>query len=185
MDEKDFNREAQALELLKQWQAGNRAALAALTPTVHRELNRLARRYFRREQFRYALPTIARIHEAFMQPRVSRRLLEGHAHFYLGTARLMRYVLLERSKARESDSNEAQKKSDLDMVKVDRAFTKLEKSSSVAAHVLELHYFSGMSIQETAIVLGLSVSTAGREIRCARAWLIREICLNEESCAGE
>lgn len=59
MEDEDRDREAQTLELLKQWQAGNRAALAALTPTVHRELNRLARRYFRREQFRYALPTIA------------------------------------------------------------------------------------------------------------------------------
>ena len=192
--DKGLDRDARIPLLLKQWQDGDRNALAELMPIVYRELHSLAQRYMRRERRGHTLQATALVNEAFMRLGSSEpRAFADHSHFYLVAARLMRHILLDHAKARarkkrgggglvmvDSDEAEIPTPGGLDMIEVDDGLRQLEKHSPKAAQALELHYFGGMTAEETAAVLGISIATVNREMRFARAWLMRHMNLSRE-----
>jgi RNA polymerase sigma factor (TIGR02999 family) len=190
--EEDTIGDAKLLRLLDQWHAGDRNALAELTPIVYRELHRLASNYMRRERPNHTLQATALVNEAFMRfGRAPMSFADG-GHFYGVAARLMRHILVDHAKARVrkkrgggalhigGDIDQITTMGGLDIIEIDDALEKLAIIHYEAARAVELHYFGGMTAEETAAVLGVSVSTVGRDIRFARAWLLRQIRSTKE-----
>lgn len=189
------SKDVQVLELLGRWQAGDRAALAELTPIVYRELHRLARHYMRRERRGHTLQATALVNEAFMRLGKAPQVLTDRAHFYGMAARLMRRILLDHAKAhgrlKRSGAVVPLELSDkieemasfggIDVVEVDDALRQLELHDSETARAFELHYFGGLTIEETAAALAVSASTVVRSIRLARAWLVKSIAGHRRS----
>lgn len=185
--EQDTIGDAKLLRLLDQWHAGDRNALAELTPIVYRELHRLASNYMRHERPGHTLQATALVNEAFMRfGRTPMSFADG-GHFYGVAAKLMRHILVDHAKARvrkkrgggavqvAGDIEQISTMGGLDIIEIDEALEKLSAIHYEAARAVELHYFGGMTAEETAAVLGVSVSTVGRDIRFARAWLLRQI----------
>jgi RNA polymerase sigma-70 factor (ECF subfamily) len=186
MDE-DTADDTRLLSLLDQWYAGDRNALAELTPIVYRELHRLATNYMRRERPGHTLQATALVNEAFMRfGRTPMSFADG-GHFYGVAAKLMRHILVDHAKARvrvkrggtmmqvDSDVDEIATMGGLDVIEIDDALEKLSALNYEAARSVELHYFGGMTAEETATALGVSVSTVGRDLRFAKAWLLKQI----------
>ncbi|MBL8232917.1 MAG: sigma-70 family RNA polymerase sigma factor [Bryobacterales bacterium] len=173
-------------QLLAHWSTGkDKHALDELTPLVYRELRKLADSYLRRERAGHTLQPTALIHEAYMR-MVDQRLPEwrSRAHFYGVAAQLMRQILCDHARAKRAAKRggddkkvvllEAVNYSDErpdEMVALDDALKDLAKLDGRKARVVELRYFGGLSVAETAEVLGVSVATVGRELRFAEAWL--------------
>lgn len=171
--------------LLRDWRAGNREALDQLMPLVYQELKRLARGYIRRERAGHTLQPTALINEAYVRliPQ-SDRPWQSRSHFVAVAAQLMRQILMEYARAHRAAKrgggehkevlNEAMviagDKSE-ELVALDDALRDLARFDARKAKVIELRYFGGMSVEETAEVLGVSVATVGREARMAVAWL--------------
>ena len=190
--EQDTIGDAKLLRLLDQWHAGDRNALAELTPIVYRELHRLASNYMRHERPGHTLQATALVNEAFMRfGRAPMSFADG-GHFYGVAAKLMRHILVDHAKARvrkkrgggavqiAGDVEQIATMGGLDIIEIDDALDKLATIHYEAARAVELHYFGGMTAEETATVLGVSVSTVGRDIRFARAWLLRQIGSNDK-----
>lgn len=175
--------------LLQAWQTGDDEALAQLTPIVYDELHRLAHRYMRREQAGHALQTTALVNEAYLRLVDSRRVgWQNRAHFFAVAAQLMRRVLVDVARRQRSqkhggdwqmvtlpDGFEPAVASDTDIVAVDDALQELARLDPRKARVVELRFFGGLSLEETAEALGVSTDTVGRDWRAARAWLSREL----------
>ena len=179
----------QLTDLLAQWRAGQRDALDALMPLVYEELRGLARHYLQQERPGHTLQSTALVHEAFV------RLVgqkppdwQSRTHFYGVAARLMRQILVDHARSsraakRGGDSikltvDEAllgAKKADFDIVALDEALTSLSELSPQQGQIVELRFFSGLSIEETAEVTGISPATVKRHWTAARAWLFREM----------
>lgn len=177
-------------QMLREWSGGNRDALDELMPLVYEELHRQAARYLRRESKDHTLQTTALIHETYLK-LIDQREVEwqNRAHFFAIAAQAMRRILVDyaRAKQREKrggrDENlpleaaltvAADEKS-VDLIALDEALTKLGKIDERQARVVELRYFSGLSLEETAEALDISRATAAREWNVARAWLRREM----------
>jgi RNA polymerase sigma factor (TIGR02999 family) len=185
--EVDLVRDTRLLHLLELWQAGDRNALAELTPIVYRELHKLASNYMRRERAGHTLQATALVNEAFMRIGRTPMSFADCSHFYGVAAKLMRHILVDHAKARvrvkrgggmvqvEVDVDAIASMGGLDIIEIDEALEKLAIIHSEAARAVELHYFGGMTAEETAAVLGVSVSTVGRDIRFAKAWLLRQV----------
>jgi len=187
--EEDTQQDERIHELLDRWHAGDREALAELTPLVYRELHRLATSYMRSERNGHTLQATALVNEAFM--RLGRRSMSfaDGAHFYGVAAKLMRHILVDHAKSRFSQkrgagvkhesSDEAQDQvttsGGIDIAEVDDALKKLAKENAAAANAMELHYFAGMTTDETAAIMRVSPSTVGRDLRFAKAWLLRQV----------
>jgi RNA polymerase sigma factor (TIGR02999 family) len=190
--EQDTIGDAKLLRLLDQWQAGDRNALAELTPIVYRELHRLASNYMRRERPGHTLQATALVNEAFMRFGRAPMAFADGGHFYGVAAKLMRHILVDHAKARvrkkrgggamhvDGNIDQIATMGGLDIIEIDDALEKLAIIHYDAARAVELHYFGGMTADETAAVLGVSVSTIGRDIRFARAWLLRQIRSTKE-----
>jgi RNA polymerase sigma-70 factor (ECF subfamily) len=175
--------------LLIAWREGDEAALARLTPIVYDELHRLARRYMRREQVGHTLQTTALLNEAYLRLVDSRRVRwQNRAHFYAVAAQLMRRVLVDfarsgRYKKRGGDWHQVTlsegipiaSQGDADLVAVDEALDQLGRLDPRKARVVELRFFGGLSLEETAEALNVSADTVGRDWRAAKAWLTREL----------
>src|SRR5215831_4491816 len=175
--------------LLDRWQAGDRSALEELTPLVYRELYRLASKYMRQERSGHTLQATALVNEAFLRLGSRDVSFADGAHFYGVAAKLMRHILVDHAKARiaqkrgggtirESETNAEKELSTMggiDLEEIDDALTKLGEENAAAAHAMELHYFAGMNTEETARILGVSVSTVGRDLRFAKAWLLHQL----------
>ena len=175
--------------LLLAWRGGDETALAKLTPLVHEELRRLARHYMRRERPDHTLQPTALVNEAYL------RLVDAHQvhwqdrhHFYGVTARLMRQVLVDfaRSRGYQKRGGDAHRV-ELDpssalveprsegLLALDDAISALTEVDARKAQVVELRFFGGLSVDETADILHVSPDTVKRDWRLARAWLRRAL----------
>jgi RNA polymerase sigma factor (TIGR02999 family) len=177
-------------QILWEWSKGNREALDKLMPLVYDELHRQASRYLRRERPNHTLQTTALINEAYLKLIVQKEVVwESRTHFFALAANAMRQILVDyaRTKNRQKrggvmgkvDFDEAliiaADEKNIDLIALDEALTRLEKVDEQQAKVVELRYFSGLSLEETAEALHISRATAAREWAMARAWLHREL----------
>lgn len=174
--------------LLLDWSGGNQTALEEFIPVVQAELNRLARSYLRRERPGHTLQTGALVNEAFLHLIDQRVSWQNRAHFFGIAAQLMRRVLVEHARRRQrdkrggawqrvslGDATETAITTEADLVALDDALRTLAEFDPQQSRVVELRYFGGLTIEETAEVLGISHATVEREWRTARAWLLREL----------
>lgn len=176
-------------QLLVDWGKGDKQALDGLMPLVYDELHRIASRYLRRERQGHTLQTTALINEAYMrlvdQNRVS---WQSRAHFFGVAAQMMRRILVDhaRSHLYAKRGGGAQKltldeaiatpqERDLDLVALDDALTTLAEIDPQQGRIIELRYFGGLTIGETAEVLSISPATVKRDWNMAKAWLYGEI----------
>ena len=175
--------------MLLDWGDGDKSALDKLIPLVHQELKRLARYHMRRERMGHTLQTSALVNEAYMRLVDYKRMrVQDRAHFLALAAQAMRRILVEhaRSHTREKRGGDAPKVS-LDqaasltnekaegMVALDIALTGLFDFDPRKSQIVELRYFGGLTVEETAEVLSISPATVKREWNTARLWLHREI----------
>jgi RNA polymerase sigma factor (TIGR02999 family) len=173
--------------LLQRLDSGNPDAMHDVIPLVYEELKKLARAHLRREAFP-ALETTALVHEAFLKLAGSRHpLYENRAHFYGIASRLMRQVLVETARARTTlkrgaaqemaldDVPERVQEPDRSVLAIDAALQGLEKTDSRRAQLIQMRYFGGMTLQESATALSMTVQVARRELRLAEVWLRGEM----------
>jgi len=174
--------------LLLAWRAGDETALARLTPLVHKELQRIARGCMRGERARDSFPATALVHEAYLRLVDTQHVnWQNRAHFLAMAARLMRRILVDLARARQYQKrgagavlvsfasalhtpNQAE-----DLVALDEALQALAALDERRSRVVELRFFGGLSVDETAAVLGVSPDTVTRDWKLARAWLRREL----------
>ena len=171
--------------LLVSWAEGDRGALDQLIPLVYQELRRLAHRELRREDSNATLVTTALVHEAYLRlVDQSRARLESRAHFLNVAAQMMRRVLVDAARKRRTvkrgsgappvaldDVNEPRIAPDEHLLELDEALTRLETFDPHLSRVVDLRYFGGLTLDETAEILGVSTTTAWRDWNTARAWL--------------
>lgn len=169
--------------LLKAWNDGEAGALEALTPLVYDELKKLARAAFRAERPGHTLQPTAVVHEAFVNLIHAEVDWQSRAHFYALSARMMRRILVDHARARDSDKRGGQfvqtsltgdiadNPADTDMLDLDDALSELAALDQRKSELMELKLFAGLSFREMSEVTGLSSSTLDRELRMARAWL--------------
>jgi RNA polymerase sigma factor (TIGR02999 family) len=175
--------------LLKEWSAGDRRALDRLTPLVYDELRHQATRYLRRERPGHTLQTTALIHEAYLRLIDAKDVdWQDRAHFFAIAANLMRRILVEHARRRDAykrggsqvrvqfdEALAVADETDVDLLAIDEALNRLAAIDPQQARVVELRFFSGLSVEETAAALGVSPKTVKRDWSVARAWLRREI----------
>ncbi len=179
--------------LLLAWNAGDPEALNRLLPAVYQELNRLARRELLRERAGHTLEPAALIHELYLDLVDQRRAhWENRAHFFGVAARLMRRILVDHARAKhalkrgggagivqieaaDDVAAETPGPGRVDLVGLDQALERLAARSPEQARIVEMRFFGGLTVEETAHVLGRSPRTVKREWRLARAWLFREL----------
>jgi RNA polymerase sigma factor (TIGR02999 family) len=178
--------------LLLKWSRGDSSALDQLIPMVYPELRRLARRYMRKENPEHTLQTSALINEAYLR-LIDQRAVEWHdrSHFFAVSAQVMRHILIDHArKYSYAKRGAGAKHIALDEVSVlkqeragefvalDDALVGLAKIDPRKARIVELRFFGGLTVEETAEVLKLAPITVKREWRAARAWLFRELSSN-------
>jgi len=175
--------------LLKEWSAGDPRALDRLTPLVYEELRHQAARYLRRERRSHTLQTTALIHEAYLRLIDAKDVhWQSRAHFFAIAANLMRRILVDHARRRDADKRGGSRvrvqldealavadEADVDLLAIDEALDRLAVIDPQQARVVELRFFSGLSVEETAAALGVSPKTVKRDWSVARAWLRREI----------
>jgi len=174
--------------LLRAWTEGDQRALAQLMPIVYDELHRLAHYYLKRERAGHSLQTTALVNEAYVRLVDYKRMhWQNRAHFLAVSAQAMRRVLVDRARRRntkrgadvehvslDAEAVFADERAD-DFVSLDRALTALAERAPRKARVVELRFFGGLSVDETAEVLHVSPITVMREWKSAKAWLYREL----------
>jgi len=182
---------ADVTQLLSKWSGGDQAALDQLLPLVYGELRRLAGSYLRRERSNHTLQSTALVHEAFM------RMVNQHdvqwknrAHFFAIAAQMIRRILVDyaRSQHAEKRGSGAVKlaldeamavpqapATDVDLLGLNDALDRLAEMDERQSRIVELRFFAGLSIEETAEVMSLSPASIKREWQTARAWLFREM----------
>lgn len=176
-------------ELLRSWSAGDEAALAQLIPLVEGELRRLARLYMARERIGHTLQTTALVNEAFVR-LIDARQVRWHdrAHFLGISARLMRRVLVDHARACGmqkrgaggykvplDDAMAVSPALDFNLLALDRALEELAVVDERKCRVIEMRFFGGMTVEETAEVLQVSRDTVKRDWRLAKLWLLRKL----------
>jgi len=176
-------------QLLVDWGNGDKAALDRLTPLVHEELHRLAHRHMRLERPNHTLQTTALVNEAYVRLVDQRNLhWKNRAHFFSIASRLMRRILVDLARAHDvakrgggapqvslDEAAIVSQERAAELVALDEALTRLAKMDERKSKVVELRFFGGMSVEETAEALGVSPITIKRDWSTAKAWLYREI----------
>jgi len=176
-------------ELLVGYGRGDKEAIDQLMPIVYDELRRQAARYLRREQPGHTLQTTALIHEAYIRLVDQRNVQwQNRAHFFGIAAQLMRRILVDHARTKKrvkrggsdvrvslDDATVAVKGQDLDVVALDEALERLAKIDEQQSRVVELRFFSGLTVEETAAVMRISAATVKRDWSMAKAWLHREL----------
>ena len=179
----------QITRLLVDWRNGDQAALEQLIPLVHDELRRVARRHMAHERAGHTLQATALVNEAYVRLIDIRQVnWQDRAHFFAMSSRLMRRILVDfaRSKGYQKRGGGAQKVSldealviseepGQDLVALDDALTALASVDARKAQVVEMRFFGGLSVEETAEALKVSVDTVMRDWKLAKAWLLREL----------
>jgi RNA polymerase sigma-70 factor, ECF subfamily len=173
--------------LLAEWAKGNHRALEDLTPLVYRELRRLAASYLRRERQGHTLQPTALVHEAYMRlVDQSCPTWQSRSHFYGVAARLMRQILVDHARRKQAGKRAGQQVSleeaisfaeerGQQLVALDAALTALQEIDPRKSKAVELRYFGGLSMDETAQALEVSAVTVRRDLRMAEAWLYNEM----------
>lgn len=176
-------------QLLLAWNQGDEQALNRLVPLVHGELHRLAHRYMAGERPGHPLQTTALVNEAYLRLIDSSRVRwQNRAHFFAVSAQLMRRILVDVARARaklkrggdaiQVSLDEAMampRAPGPDLIALDDALTRLAAFDERKSKVVELRFFGGMSVDETAEVLGVSPMTVMRDWGLAKVWLLREL----------
>jgi RNA polymerase sigma factor (TIGR02999 family) len=174
--------------LLLAWRDGDAAALEQLLPLVYDELHALASRRLRAERPDHTLQTTALIHEAYLRLVGADVAWEGRVHFLAVAAQTMRRVLVDHARARGrakrgggarpitlDDAMPVALDTAPDILELDEALERLSTLDERKARAVELHYFGGLTYDETAAALGVSAATVDRELRLAKAWLYKEL----------
>jgi RNA polymerase sigma-70 factor (ECF subfamily) len=176
-------------QLLMKGRTGDKSALDAMTPVLYDELRRLARQFLARERPDHTLQPTALVHEAYMR-LVDQRAVdwENRAHFLGIAASMMRRILVNHAKAHKAAKREGFAEAvtlddalgvftnrRVDLLDVEQSLDKLTELDPQQGKVVELRYFGGLSIEETAEVMGISAATVKREWATARLWLIQEM----------
>jgi RNA polymerase sigma factor (TIGR02999 family) len=179
----------QVTQLLIDWGNGDENALQQLIPLVHEELRRVARRHMARERAEHTLQATALVNEAYMRLIDVRQVRwQNRAHFFAMSARLMRRILVDfaRSRRYQKRGGGAQKvtldealvvspEPGSDLVALDEALVTLAAVDERKAQVVEMRFFGGLSVEETAEALHVSRDTVMRDWKLAKAWLLREL----------
>jgi RNA polymerase sigma-70 factor, ECF subfamily len=173
--------------VLAEWKDGDTEALQRLMPLVYRELRSLAARYLRQERSDHTLQPTALVHEAYLRlVNQHQSTWQGRAHFYGVASRLMRQILVDHARQRLAGKRAAREVSleeavsfaperGAEMVALDQALTALEKLDPRKCKAVELRYFGGLSMEETAEALDVSPVTVRRDLRMAKTWLYHEM----------
>ena len=176
-------------ELLQDWKRGDAAALQKLTPLIYDELRRIAHRYAQRERNGHTLQTTALVNEAYLRLAGSeKRDWQNRSHFFAVTAQVMRHVLIDHARRRryvkhggeiqqvpfESVSLMAAERA-AELIALDEALMEFAVFDPRKARVVELRYFGGLSLEETAETIGISLMTVRRDWQAAKAWLYRRL----------
>lgn len=174
-------------ELLRQAQAGDAEALKQVIPLLYQELKKIAAYHLRRETASVKLETTALVHEAYLRLASADPAYENRSHFCGVASRVMRQVLVDHARARRAvkrgPGSEIQivelgdlggEREEL-FLRLDDALNTLAQSEPRKAELIELRYFGGMTLEESADYLGISIATIRRELRLAQAWLRREL----------
>ena len=184
--------QSEITRLLREWQGGSKAALEQLIPVVYDELHTLASRYLSRERSNHTLQATALVNEAYVKLAGQRAVdWQNRAHFFGIAAQLMRRILVDRARhvGRSKRGGDVPKLSiddlepraptpavdPVDAFALDRALSRLEAIDPQQGRIVELRFFGGLTIQETAEVMALSAGTVKRDWAVARAWLYREL----------
>ena len=176
-------------QLLVAWSEGDRAALDELIPLVHNELRRIARNYMRGERKGHTLQTTALINEAYVRLVDQKDVKwQNRAHFMAIASEMMRRILVDYARRRQyqkrgagavqvtlSDAAEISNQRSPDLVALDEALTSLAEIDPRRSRVVELRFFGGLSIEETAEVLKVSTTTVERDWTIAKAWLHKTV----------
>jgi len=186
-----MNQQQEITKLLREWSDGRRSAFDELMPLVYGELHRQAARYLRSERRAQTLQTTALIHDAYVRLVGQTGIQwQSRSGFFAFAARVMRHILVDyaRAKHREKRGGDAVKvpleeasllmtveEQDVDLIALDEALNRLAEIDEQQVRLVELRYFSGLSLEETAEALKISRATAARDWNVARAWLHREL----------
>lgn len=175
--------------LLRAWHDGDQTALDELMPLIYGELKRIAARYLRREQRGHLLQTTALVNEAYLKlAACDETEWNSRAHFFGAAAQAMRRILVDHARTHKNikhggdvlkvslaEAAEQAEESALDLVALDDALQDLTKLDPRKCRVVELRYFGGLSVAETAAVMNVSEITVMRDWNTARAWLLRAL----------
>jgi RNA polymerase sigma factor (TIGR02999 family) len=175
--------------LLIEWRQGNKTALSQLTPLVYDELRRIAHRYVQRERNGHTLGTTALVNEAYLRLAGQRKIdWQNRSHFFAVTAQVMRHILIDHARRRHfakhgggaqrvslSEAETMTQERAGELVALDEALDELARLDMRKSRVVELRYFGGLGLEETAEVLEISVMTVRRDWRAAKAWLYRRM----------
>jgi RNA polymerase sigma factor (TIGR02999 family) len=172
--------------LLADWNVGDNAALRAVIPLAYAELRRMAHHFLRQERADHTLQSAALVHEAYLRLEQQGQLkIENREHFLAVCAHLMRHILVDHARARRRAKRNggervtldglALKSKSLDVIALDDALNELSRLDPQLSRVVELRFFAGLTIEETAHMLGLSPMTVKRNWASAKLWLHREM----------
>jgi RNA polymerase sigma factor (TIGR02999 family) len=181
--------------LLRAWSAGDEAALDRLTPLVYDELRRMARRYMRNERAGNTLQTTALVNEAYLRLVDAKNVSwSDRVHFFAVSAQMMRRILVDSARARASAKRgglakraahstavnwdeipDASSNRGAELIAIDDALKRFAEFDLRKAQVIELRFFGGLSVEETATVLKISPQSVMRDWKLAKAWLTREL----------
>jgi RNA polymerase sigma-70 factor (ECF subfamily) len=176
-------------ELLQRVHSGDQEALNAVIPLVYSELKKLAAAHLRREGDAQPLETTALVHEAFLRLAGARHpSYENRSHFYGIASRLMRQVLVDAARARSAEKRSAAevaltdipdlgRQPDGALLAMDEALERLARTDPLKVQLIEMRYFGGMTAEESAAELSMSVHVVRRELRLAQAWLRKEMAV--------
>jgi RNA polymerase sigma factor (TIGR02999 family) len=178
-------------QLLRRWTDGDAQALHRVVPLVYDELRRLARRHLRQERAGHTLQGTGLVHEVFLRLQNDIDVeWQSRAQFFGLASKLMRHILVDHARARQADKRGggatlvslddagehiAGEQTSIDILALDHALSRLERFDPRQSEVVELRYFGGLSVDETAAALNVSAATVKREWTVARAWLLREL----------
>lgn len=175
-------------QLLLAWAAGAESARDELIPLVYDTLRRIARRHLREERVGHSLQPTALVNEAYLKLVEQEVSWQNRAHFFGVAARMMREILIDYARAKQrlkrggewqrvslADAANLAQEQAVDMLALDDALRRLAEVDARKSHVVELRFFGGLTLEETATVLNLSTPTIEREWRTARAWLQTEL----------
>ena len=180
---------SETTQLLLDWAEGDAAALEALTPHIYRELRRMAAGLIRREREGQTLEPTALVHEVYLK-LIDVRKVEwtGKAHFYGACAQIMRRILVDAARKRSTSKRggglkrididaalDVSSRKDARLLALDDALNQLQQADPRRAQIVELRYFGGLTVEETAAVLKVSAETVTRDWRLARGWLMAEL----------
>jgi RNA polymerase sigma factor (TIGR02999 family) len=187
---RQMNQTSQITEMLLNWSNGNHEALAELMPVVYDELHKLAARYLRHERQNHSLQTTALIHEAYIKLIDQKNVnWQNRNHFFAVSSQMMRRILVDhaRTKQRQKRGGNAvdlslsevtiaiDRNKSIDLIELDDALNRLKEIDERQVKVVELRYFSGLTLEETAEVLKISRSTVAEDWSLAKAWLHRAL----------